>query len=281
MQLRFLLDKVTVDLVESIPDMSNVAYTDEFTRLNANEFHLHIAGTADFYAKNGKYVQIAPIGTTDQASIELYLNGSVLGALLHQQGQLPIHGSSFHYKGQTVLLSGASGAGKSTLTAAFCKRGGTFLTDDITPITEIDGHQCIFPISDSMKLWEDSIKRLNLDTAVISPVQNTEDKFFVNISDQPSNPAPLSCFIVLEYDNKKELSTSEVTGAEKFHLLLNQIYRKEYLQGMPALREHYFDQLVKICAQTPFYLVSRPEKLDHALFTDAIEMLITNLRSNA
>lgn len=277
MKLRFLLDDVQIELVDSIPTISEVLYTDEFYKINTNEFILHVEDVVDFYATNGNSIMYSPIGEPDYSAIELYLNGSVLGAILHQRKQLPIHGSCFHYNERTVLISGASGAGKSTLTAAFCQRGGEFLTDDITPIIEVNGQPCVSPISDSIKLWGDSIDRLQLREAIIAPVQNNMDKYYVDLAEGDTAPLALDCFIILSYDNSRELTIREITGAEKFDMIINQIYRKEYLQGMPSLQRQYFNQLIKVCKQMPFFAVSRPDNTIQAKFTDAIESLIEAL----
>lgn len=58
------------------------------------------------------------------------------------------------------MLCGESGAGKSLLTAAFCKDGCQFLTDDVTPIVFANERPYILPRSDKLKLCDDSLKQL-------------------------------------------------------------------------------------------------------------------------
>ena len=279
MNLRFLLDAIEIDLVKKVPEISEVLFQDAYAQLNEREFLLTIEDVARFYAREGEQVLVAPIGNPDPKSIELYLNGSVLGALFHQKARLAIHGSSFLYNDTGVLVCGASGAGKSTLTASFCKKGAHFLTDDITPIIESENELLISPISDSIKLWGDSVKKLELDDAVVSPVQNQMDKYFIKM-DRDKSLHSLGSIILLSYDNSKELTVEELKGAEKFHTMLNQIYRKEYLQGMPSTQERYFALLVKLCEPTPIFAVTRPERLDYPAFLDKIESLIVKPQTN-
>jgi len=279
MHFRFLLNSIEIDLVKRVPEINQPLFQNEFAQLNEREFLLTIEGVAHFYASDGERLQIAPIGEPDIKSIELYLNGSVLGVLLHQKAQLTMHGSSFLYKDITVLVCGASGGGKSTLAASFCKKGALFLTDDITPILQREDSLFISPISDSIKLWGDSVEKLNLKDAVVSSVQNQIDKYFIKMSGNKT-PSPLDLLIVLNYDNNQDLSIKELKGAEKFHVVLNQIYRKEYLQGMPSIQERYFPLLVKLCESTSVYTIARPEKLSYSLFLDEIESLINNFQVN-
>ncbi|NRA11366.1 MAG: hypothetical protein HRT57_05350, partial [Crocinitomicaceae bacterium] len=114
MKFRFLLSDVTIDVVDQILEVSPVLFSNEYIQLNGSQFKLHIPGVATISALNGQSIQIQIIGKLDKINIELYLNGSVLGAILHQRGTLSFHGSSIESKGRGVLFCGDSGAGKST-----------------------------------------------------------------------------------------------------------------------------------------------------------------------
>jgi len=79
---------------------------------------------------DGNLVQVYPNPESDELSVNLFLNGSVLGVLLHQRGILLFHGNSFMLDGKGMLLCDHSGLGKSSFTAAFCQNGATIINDD-------------------------------------------------------------------------------------------------------------------------------------------------------
>jgi hypothetical protein len=45
-----------------------------------------------------------------------------------------LHGAAAGWRGRALMLPGRRGRGKSTMVAALCRRGWTFLTDDILPL---------------------------------------------------------------------------------------------------------------------------------------------------
>ena len=53
-----------------------------------------------------------------------------LGVMSPVLATTPLHAGCFVYDGCSVLIGGRSDAGKSTLTAAFARRGATFVSDD-------------------------------------------------------------------------------------------------------------------------------------------------------
>src|SRR5690554_6679524 len=157
MIVNFPLPDVNIKETEVIRAVKMPLISTDNLQLNQNEFYMQIDGVGKFYACNGKEIEFNPEPDASQSSVELYLNGSVYGAILHQRMILPLHGSSFVWKEHSVLLCGESGAGKSSLTAGFCFSGAEFLTDDVTPI-KIENHKpVIIPLSDRIKLWNDSL----------------------------------------------------------------------------------------------------------------------------
>src|SRR5512133_2921112 len=116
--------------------------------MNQRDYALQVKGLADFYACDGREVEYAPAEGADPNSIELYMNGSVYGAILHQRQILPFHSSSFIYKDTAVMICGDARAEKSSLTASFCLNGAEFLTDDVTPVIFRDGIPYVQALSD-------------------------------------------------------------------------------------------------------------------------------------
>ena len=111
--------------------------------------------------ENGSEITIEPTKDATSEELQLFLIGSVFGALIHQRGMLPIHGSAVLFKGKAVVFTGVSGAGKSTLAMGLAQRGYSVLADDISVITKrADNTPVLYPGYPQMKLWGDSLDKL-------------------------------------------------------------------------------------------------------------------------
>jgi len=102
-----------------------------------NELLLKVNNIANYYVKDGKKIIIEKHNSSSNKEVELFLMGPVLGALFHQRGILPIHGSAIKINNFCIIISGVSGVGKSTLAAAFLKKKYKILADDISIINFI------------------------------------------------------------------------------------------------------------------------------------------------
>ena len=94
-----------------------------FFEMNENEFLLKVDGVAGYWVGNGNEILIEPCESAEESAIRLFLLGSAFGALLHQRGLVPFHGSAVEIDGRAVMFVGPSGTGKSTLAAALCPKG--------------------------------------------------------------------------------------------------------------------------------------------------------------
>ena len=98
-------------------------------------FLLKIPNIARYLVKNGKEIIIDRAPQANDTDVRLFLLGSVMGALIHQRGGLPLHGSAIRLPdGTAAIFMGLSGVGKSTLAAAFHQRGYEVAADDVSLI---------------------------------------------------------------------------------------------------------------------------------------------------
>jgi hypothetical protein len=248
-------------ILKKVPETSRVKnplFGDNYWQMNQNEFSMQVEGVADFYALNGKEIDYTPVKDASPESIQLYLNGSVYGAILHQRQILPIHGSSFAVKGNGVMLCGESGTGKSSLTAAFSLNDFNFLTDDITPVVFIENVPYILALSDTIKLWDDSLNHLDLDKSDLKRVSPDMEKFYYSIDKSNSGPVSLKIIYMLSIYDQPETEISEVFGTGRFSSLYNEIYRMEFLKGMPENEKIYFINIVDISNNVRIFKVNRP-----------------------
>ena len=262
MQLRFPLPDVNIEITGYKKEVEIPLYEDGFYRLNQNEFSMHVDDVGSFYSRDGKYISMVLNPKATPSNIELYLNGSTYGAILHQRKIMPMHGSSFVYNNKGIMLCGESGAGKSSLTASFCHSGSTFLTDDVTPILFPEGLPLILPLSDRLKLWEDSLNQLNLNGPHLDQIHQAYDKYYLPIDSEVSEPYPLNIIFIIEKHGSEEVIFQEFNDIDRFTCLRNEIYRWEYLQGMKESEKLYFDQLINISKNVTIQKVFRPENIE-------------------
>lgn len=258
--LKFPLDDVNIQLVGGIRTVQNPNYADQYWQLNQNEFALHIDKVGSFYATNGNEIEYAPAENVTQAEVELYLNGSVYGAILHQRKILPLHGSSFVWNKQGILLCGESGAGKSSITTAFCMCGADFLTDDVTPIVFDDNIPQIMPLSDRIKLWDDSLNQLNITSHSFTAISPGKEKFYYPLKGAQHNYQINQIFIIETTENTT-IEATNLTGLELFTSLRNEIYRWEYLHAMPETESYYLHKLLELSRSVRALKITRPAKI--------------------
>lgn len=262
MKPRFPLSDVTVRKVKTTRKVEKPDYADNLWQMNQTEFAMQVEGVGNFYACNGKEVEYSPEPGAATRTIELYLNGSVYGAILHQRQILPLHGSSFIYNGKGILVCGESGAGKSALVADFCLRGYEFLTDDVTPVIIEDGKPYILPLSDRLKLWDNTLQQLAIDRNGLEKIDNETEKFYYHIKRSAKDSIRMEMVFILEVDNVSGIEFTEIKGADKFLKIRNEIYRLEYLQGMKKNEITFFRQISSFCNNLKIFHVRRPENIE-------------------
>jgi hypothetical protein len=172
-----------------------------------------------------------------------------------------MHGSCFVYNNKGVMLCGDSGAGKSSLTAAFILDGHAFLTDDVTPILISKNRPFIWTKSDRIKLWEDSLKQLNQNKAGLHKIDPETEKFYYPLKSYKDSTFMLHHIFLIEIYEKPTIVFQDIIGAEKVTVLRNEIYRLEYLQGMPENELFYFKKLVEISKNIKITKLFRPKTI--------------------
>jgi hypothetical protein len=252
-EFRFLLKDVTLSEREVFPEVDPVLYKGDGLMANERQFYLTVPDIADFYTEDGILVFLRLKEPLQKNTIELYLNGSVLGSLLHQRNILTLHGSSFRYKGKHIVICGHSGFGKSSLTLSMClKRGAEFLTDDLTPIQ--NGN--ILPLSEHLKVWQDTLNEFGLSHQNMEEVWNGMEKYYFPMQPVMEMLKP-DCILFGQIDSSR-LEIEALTGADKFTYVLSYQYWEELSNSMQESRTQLFGQIADLCTNTAMYTFVRP-----------------------
>jgi len=263
MKLHFPIDSVEIQIVDKLSaDTIDPIYTTQRLKISETDFRIKIEHVAQYCVQNGSKIEVLPEKDADQASVQLFLNSSVLGAVLHQKGIIPFHGSSFEYQGKRILICGHSGAGKSSITAVFCQNGAHFINDDITPISFTNSFPIIIPIRTEVKLWDDTIQVLQIENKNNKKIRPSIDKFYVPLLPRCNEKKQLDTIVILSTHNDEAYKVIRPTGIDKYKLIKKNIYRKMYLRGMPQTEKNYFQQLVKLAGSVDIIQVLRPKISD-------------------
>ncbi len=258
LQFPITIEKLDFSIVD-LETISNPRFSCSYMQINEDDFYLKVNEVANYRVQKGNIIKIFPHKNSDIASIKLFLNGSVLGAILHQRATLPFHGSCFEYNQKGIMICGVSGAGKSSVTAAFCQNGAKFINDDITPIEITPNKTTIIPIKTKIKLWDDSLVKLDIVTTDLEKIRPNLEKFYLPVEKDFNKQQTLHHIFVLSTHTKNDFESFELEGMAKFNTLRKQIYRKIYLKGMPETEKKYFKQLFLLEKNVRVTRIVRPQ----------------------
>jgi len=227
-----------------------------------------ISGSLIIVAKNigkylinkGKEIIIEPEPNASESTVRLFLLGSAMGALLHQRGMLPIHGNGIKFNDKGILFAGISGAGKSTLAAMMAAKGFQPITDDITAIGFENEVPIILPGIPHLKLWQDSIHKMKLNSDGLIKVREELEKYYFPTSNIITNDGvPLKKIYIININNQEGIALKPLSGIEKFTVLKNHTYRYNYVKGM-NLEENHFGLTSKLASKIEISRLFRGKK---------------------
>lgn len=228
----------------------------------AQALRLQVDGVATYLIEHGRRITIARAPGVEDDDVRVFLLGSAFGALLHQRGDLVLHGSAVDWQGEAVAFLGHSGAGKSTLATAFRRRGHAVLTDDVCVVRpDASGRMCAYPGFPQAKLWLDSLQKLEFDPEGLRRIRGKLEKRAVPLVDQFRDaPLPLKKLYVLGQHNRDELKLTPVAGPAKFSVLKRQTFRFGFLAAIEAKTAH-FQYALRLAQQAAMSSVVRGDDL--------------------
>lgn len=215
---------------------------------------IDIVGVARYLAVDGRRIVVQTAPGADEREVRLYLLGTMMGAIMMQRGNLVLHGNAIRIGDSCAVVVGRSGAGKSTLAAEFSHRGLDVLSDDVVPVDEKGRALTGYP---RIKLWEDAVERLDLDTGSLERVTGSFPKFHVQIDRSEFGALPVRWVYALEQHDASTLTFALVTGMRTFDLLHEHTYRHELIYDEASSWQH-LQQCAALAAQARVARVLRP-----------------------
>jgi hypothetical protein len=270
---------IFIKLGEVPKSLDNPLFSGVRFQTSGNQFLLTVDGIAKYYVVNGTEITIELLSNANLGEVRLFLLGSAFGALIHQRGLLPFHGSAVKIANSAIILSGLSGAGKSTLAAAFLQKGYSLLSDDVSVISLSSEHPpMVYPGYPQMKLWKDSIQKLGKDPSSYSQIRKQIEKHSIPINDSFwDQPLPLRKIFVINSSNLGELKIDSIKGIEKFSLLKTHTYRFNFVAGK-EMQSNHFKTFELLARNIEVLRLTRPT--GKFLFDEITYLILDNMNSN-
>lgn len=259
-------DKIDVRICYgTVPKSLDDPVTDyHWIQIKRDEVLFRVDALASYYIKNGDTIIIEKVSEykdENEALLQVYLMGTAMGALLVQRRALPLHGSCvIGNDNKVVLFTGTSGAGKSTTASVFLKKGWKMLSDDITPVKNIENKAIVYPSFPQQKLWEDAVSRLKLDKNRRQVLWRNDEKLKYAMNSESvfhDYEEQLQYVFQLVPKEQEEVTYKEITGLEKAILLREHTYR-EFLYADIEMKKLHFQMCADFATKIRMYHVYRP-----------------------
>jgi hypothetical protein len=228
-------------------------------------FILRIPGIAKFLIRDGREVVFDLDPVCDARTVALYLLGTCFAILLHQRGNIVLHASAVTAAGRAMLFCGNSGAGKSTMAALLCRRGYSLLNDDVCNL--IPGENDTFevrPDGRMLKLWDQSLDRLEWKKQTDMQVRNDVEKYFCipPVNEVAAQPVG-AIYILAEPQPDEENSIRRLRALDAMIELKRNAYRPFLVSAM-EMEETYFHASAALQRGAGVYFLNRRKDFDDA-----------------
>jgi len=103
LQHEIVLPGVVTEYTDQVPVPTHPGLVSAGWQANQNEYALNVEGLGSFYVSGGNKVEYSAEADAEPDWVNLYLQGQVLVALLHQRKIISFHASSFIFSGLSEL----------------------------------------------------------------------------------------------------------------------------------------------------------------------------------
>jgi hypothetical protein len=221
---------------------------------------LNIPGAGRYLVPDGRQIVVEPDPNGSERHLRLYLLGSVIGAVLHQKGLLPLHSNAVEVDGRALAFTGPSGAGKSTMAAWFHDNGYNVLADDVCVVTQSEeGVPLAQPGIPRLRLWRDALESSGRDAQDHEHAFDDADKYNVKTrASETRAPVPLGAVYVLDEPNSgaREPMITRLTGVDAVDALVANTYRGAYVRVLGETKRHLM-QCLELARTVPIFRMER------------------------
>lgn len=238
-------------------DLSTYGVKEGCYRLNSMELIISLERVGTFRITSGTHIEIHPYPQCEASHLAVYIMGTCMGAILHQRGFMPLHGSCVTDGSRAILITGDSGAGKSTLAAEFLSQGWKLLTDDVCAVSDPENNPTVQSSYPSQKLWQDSLEQYHRSQSDVHSLyfSETREKFGVDASKFFLNATCPLQMIVYLVPTDNPCSITKLDCFTALDQLMNNTYRIFMVQ--PEYRQRHFQRCAALAQKIPMVLLTR------------------------
>jgi hypothetical protein len=187
-----------------------------------------------------------------------------------------LHGAAAARDGRAMAICGISGVGKSTLAAALCREGYSFVTDDICAIgLNAEREPVVWPDGRQLKLWTQSIKRLDLDERRGEAVRDSFEKYYVaphgrsvELCGGMDRPRLSAIYVLREAKPPLQEGVARLMLPDALRRLDFEAYRPG-LRAKIGQRPEMLSYAANVLSHAKVFLLSRPRGFEHLAETVA------------
>ena len=234
----------------------------QYFQVEGDRFLLRIPDETRFLIQGGREITVdAPAGA-DPDFWRVFLFGSAFGALMHQRGLLPLHGSALLGARGAFVLTGQTGIGKSTLAAYLRARGLVVLSDDVCAVSFGDeAAPELHPAYPRLHLCPDVIEHVQAPAASLTPSRKIIEKLGLDVeSTFARRSAPLRSIFLLESADVAQPCAEELAGMQKVMAIVANTYRPSFIQPLGRMESH-FRQASAVARAARVHRVRRPDDI--------------------
>lgn len=224
-----------------------------------NYVSFHVDNIGSYEITNGNKIVVDPDDNCDIEDLKKFIIGSSLGLLLFQRNIIALHGGSLTIDNQSIIISGSIGAGKSTTIASLINKGYGFLTDDVSSITKnYNNEYVVNHCIPHQKLCKSTADMFGYDIDNLYKIDKTKNKYFTpKLDNFVKTPQKLKALFYLTVSDDDTVTYKEVLGAEKFNIILSNIFRKEFIPNN-LFKTEYIKECLSLSKNISIYRISRP-----------------------
>ena len=228
-------------------------YENSYFRMTHSEFEFSIPGGGTIHYRLGGNVIVDCPDPALAGVCQLYLWGTVMGAVAWFNRLMPLHCSAIGADERAYAFTGPSGVGKSTLAAALAQRGFSHVCDDTMVIAEQDGLPFVIPDGKLIKLWADALEVSGLRGE--REVATLQGKFYAKAPNPRSRPCRLAGMFFIE--DGPSVAIEPIAGGEKLESLAKAIYRG-FVPSALGDHIHHAQMMLLVAENSRFWTLRRP-----------------------
>jgi hypothetical protein len=255
---------VWVKSVQQVPIDTDINFYCTDARASNDTIWFHGVDDLQFCVKGGHTIFVAAAEHYNPDDISLYINGSGMGAIALQRGQIPFHISGVQMGSKMIAISGESGAGKSTLAALLAQRGLAHFTDDVGVVDPNANPLDVLPMPKGIKLAAETARELGVSVGgQVSKAFVLEKKYVDDLPQSTADQLQFGALYIISTVNADDFAVRELKGGVKYAEIRKAIYREHWL-GAFYTPAQIFALIINLAAKIPVYAFDRPRDLSRA-----------------